>query len=375
MTKAAGRKTAGSISSSRADLRLSEGGVSRPPSSKCLPVGSTGALPPNTIAVLVGPRPSSGWAFFLPAGGEWRRAGSNHRHPGGNGAIPVCRTGNLSYHPPSRMISEAQGAVNMQNETGMYEMPADRLVFNHRGLGESRDLGEATVVCNMWGRATVRVLQDGKQPRPAWLWPAVVAAVVAAALAIAWLAHAWPFVASGSTGDEARVIQDRPASAETGAPATAQPVTTAPAMAVPAEPPVPAPVPTAPAARQASPEQKPDAPAPDEHATLEKPARSEASAAQRKTASHAPAAPRRTRQATLQDAPAGSTSGSGDAVNRLSSPPAGMTSTGNSGAATGAAPAKAAPAAQPAPAPAGASPAQAAAPAAMPQASSAPPQP
>jgi hypothetical protein len=104
---------------------------------------------------------------------------------------------------------QAQGAPSVQNETSMYEMPPERLVFNHHGLGEGRELGQATVVSTLRGKARIQILIGGRAPRPAWVWPLAAAAVVAAGLAIAWYTHNWPF--SAPTTAETPAEESRPA--------------------------------------------------------------------------------------------------------------------------------------------------------------------
>lgn len=81
----------------------------------------------------------------------------------------------------------------MQNDTHMYEVPADRLIYNHKGLGERRELGEATVTCNMWGKPSIHIQgEQGTGPARGW-WLIILAVAAAVAISLAWFFHKWPF--------------------------------------------------------------------------------------------------------------------------------------------------------------------------------------
>ncbi len=71
----------------------------------------------------------------------------------------------------------------MQNETGLYEIPADRLVFTHETLGASRELGEVEIVNTIWGTAKVRVIRKQDNSKLAWMLGALGAL---AGIAIVW---------------------------------------------------------------------------------------------------------------------------------------------------------------------------------------------
>lgn len=71
----------------------------------------------------------------------------------------------------------------MQNDTSLYEMPADRMVFTHERLGAGRELGEVEIVHTIWGNARVRVVNKQGKSGLAWL---LAALGVLAAIAILW---------------------------------------------------------------------------------------------------------------------------------------------------------------------------------------------
>lgn len=112
----------------------------------------------------------------------------------------------------------------MQKPTPLYEVPADQLLFNHHGLEEGRELGEARVVSTLWGGARVRIVH--RQNRPGGAWLLAVLAVLGAAVAV-WLTLARQ--QADQTGDAAG---SQPSS-HAAIPAQTGPVQDAPAMAVP----------------------------------------------------------------------------------------------------------------------------------------------
>lgn len=99
----------------------------------------------------------------------------------------------------------------MQNDTRLYEMPADRLVFTHEILGAGRELGEAEIVHTIWGNARVRIID--KQGSSGWIW-LLAALGVLAAVALVWRLVASPDTQSSEPQDSApQVLTAPPASA------------------------------------------------------------------------------------------------------------------------------------------------------------------
>lgn len=83
----------------------------------------------------------------------------------------------------------------MQNETGLYEVPPQQLLYTHKGLGEERELGEATVVSTIFGKARVRIV--GQKNPSGWLWLLAALAWLGVMAAI-WLMQAPPAPGTGS---------------------------------------------------------------------------------------------------------------------------------------------------------------------------------
>lgn len=76
----------------------------------------------------------------------------------------------------------------MQNETSVYEMPeipADLLLYTHQGLEEPKELGDASVVKTMFGKARVRIVYK-ENNQSGWLW-LLAAFAVLAIMAVVWL--------------------------------------------------------------------------------------------------------------------------------------------------------------------------------------------
>ncbi len=71
----------------------------------------------------------------------------------------------------------------MQNETSLYKMPPEKMVFTHEQLGAGRELGEAEIVNTIWGKAKVRIIR--KESRSGWVWLLVVLCVLAA-ITVGW---------------------------------------------------------------------------------------------------------------------------------------------------------------------------------------------
>ncbi|HEY5993846.1 MAG TPA: hypothetical protein VIU46_04510 [Gallionellaceae bacterium] len=79
----------------------------------------------------------------------------------------------------------------MQNDTSLYEIPADRMVYTHETLGAGRELGEAEIVNTLWGKAKVRVVNKPGKPGLGLVWLWVVLGIMAA-IAAAWYLLAKP---------------------------------------------------------------------------------------------------------------------------------------------------------------------------------------
>lgn len=70
----------------------------------------------------------------------------------------------------------------MQNDTSLYEIPADRMAYTHEKPMANRELGKAEVVSTFRGKAKVRTIHKDK-PNLTWLWGSLGIIV---ATAIAW---------------------------------------------------------------------------------------------------------------------------------------------------------------------------------------------
>lgn len=77
----------------------------------------------------------------------------------------------------------------MQNETSLYDIPADQLLLAHERLGEGTEIGEARVVSTLFGKARIRIVH--KKDRSGWLW-LLAASVVLGIIAAIWLNQAAP---------------------------------------------------------------------------------------------------------------------------------------------------------------------------------------
>ena len=144
----------------------------------------------------------------------------------------IIRPFGRTKEPPEAPRDVLFGAASVQNQTSLYERPANQLLFTHEGLGEEQELGEATVVTTMWGTAKVRIVR--KQARSRWPWLFAALAVLGTIAAI-WLtlaarpAHGPEGVAEPPTVPQAQ--PSPPANMPVrGAPATAE---SAPAAAMP----------------------------------------------------------------------------------------------------------------------------------------------
>lgn len=103
----------------------------------------------------------------------------------------------------------------MQESSHLFEIPADKLVFHHHDLQESRNLGQASITTGFRGKARVRIDTEEKTARWPWLLTAII---MLAALGATWQFKVWPF--------------DRPA------PPVEPQLITAPTQTTPAAPPV-----------------------------------------------------------------------------------------------------------------------------------------
>ncbi len=135
----------------------------------------------------------------------------------------------------------------MQNETSLYDIPAERMVYTHEQLGAGRELGEAEIVNTIWGKARVRIIQ--KQGKSGWTW-LLTALVALAAIAAAWYLVARLHTESSTPPQVAEPLEasppkataentpgqsnsDNPAGVTTPAPANVAGTAVAPAPAVP----------------------------------------------------------------------------------------------------------------------------------------------
>lgn len=151
----------------------------------------------------------------------------------------------------------------MQNETGLYEVPADRLLYTHEGLGAARDLGEAQIVRTFWGGAKVHVVHD-KEGSSGWFWALAILAVLGAIAAL-WFLLAKAHSPEGG-GAQMQPSETPAQTMEQPAPATPPtPVTGAGNSGAPTAvqnmPGLPAPAQPAPEAKNPSPQPTPQAPA------------------------------------------------------------------------------------------------------------------
>lgn len=127
----------------------------------------------------------------------------------------------------------------MQKETDSYEIPADKLTYNHQGLGEERELGEAEIVRTFWGGTKVRIVHKGEPvARKFPVLPVVAVIIVLGGGAAAWFALRNPAPQPSSEPRMVVMPQDpQPASsveAATGNAATSS-VTPAPKTATPVQ--------------------------------------------------------------------------------------------------------------------------------------------
>lgn len=119
----------------------------------------------------------------------------------------------------------------MQNETSLYEMPADQLLFSHERLGEGQELGEARVVSTLWGKARVRIVH--KQTGPGWRWLLAALALLGIAAAI-WAVQARRDADETGKAGELRAAAERQPLSQPNVPVQAEGAHDIPAMAVPA---------------------------------------------------------------------------------------------------------------------------------------------
>jgi hypothetical protein len=155
----------------------------------------------------------------------------------------------------------------MQNENSLYEMPADRMVFTHEGLGEGRELGEVEVVSTIWGKARVRVVN--KQGMSGWAWLFAASAVLGVA------AMAWLLLAGKETdSSEPRLLAPPPVNSTQPTAPTASiqdaPVQNIPSTQAAPTPPVPATVAAPEPAKSAQPGAEKPQPSAEKHPVAEK---------------------------------------------------------------------------------------------------------
>jgi hypothetical protein len=129
---------------------------------------------------------------------------------------PVFRIDILFYHyqlnftessPQPSATSPIQGTASMQNDTSLYEIPADRMVFTHERLASGRELGKAEIVSTFWGKAKIRIVDEQGNSRTSWTLP------VAGVLALIVVGATWHYFATTKNG-----VASSPAIAQPDAP-------------------------------------------------------------------------------------------------------------------------------------------------------------